>query len=49
MELVADWIIGDVGAVYGGGDSKGLAKWMEGGVGGIAIVERGSCVVHQRG
>ena len=22
VELVADWIIGDVGAVYGGGDSK---------------------------
>ena len=29
-----------VGAVYDGRDSKGLAKWMEGVVGGMAIVER---------
>ena len=36
VELVAEWIIGDVGAVYEGGDSEGLAKWMEGGVGGVA-------------
>ena len=40
VELVANWVIGDVGAVYDGRDSKGLAKWMEAVTGGIAILER---------
>ena len=39
VELVANRIIGDVGAVCEGRDSKGLAKWAEGVVGGIAMVE----------
>ena len=40
VELVLIWNVGGVGAVYDGRDSKGLAKWMEGVVGGMAIVER---------
>ena len=40
VEWVSIWIVGDVGAVYDGRNGKGLAKWMEGVVGGMAIVER---------
>ena len=40
MELVSIWIVGGGGAVYDGRDGKRLAKWMEGVVGGMAIVER---------
>ena len=51
VELVANWVIGDVGAVYDGRDSKGLAKWMKAVRGGIAILERERerCVVHRKG
>ena len=40
VELDSIWIVGGVGAVYDGRDSKGLAKWIEGVVGGMAVVER---------
>ena len=43
VELVLIWNVGGVGAVYDGRDSKGLAKWMEGVMGGMGIVERELC------
>ena len=48
VELVSIWIVGGVGAVYEGRDSKGSVKWVEGVVGWHGG-GRESCAVHQRG
>ena len=45
VALVVNWMIGDVGGVDDRRGGKGLAKWMGGGVHGIVMVERESCVV----
>ena len=49
MELVSIWIVGGVGAVYDGRDGKRLAKWKEGVVGGMAIVERVAWLIKRVG